>query len=300
MPLVRFHVDTTYTLYSLPYPDTYQEVWDSSNGTERYVYLTHSWLLSMYLDDCPKYAQFRCPTAEEKLKVVEAIRRGQLTYHAYPFNTEIEYGNADLARYAIQLTHHIDDLVANYPNTTGPNLNRRKTVVLQRDVPGITQSVIPILVSEGVRAISFGCNAASSPVAVPHNRPFIWRNDQTGDSMLALYNDGSYGWELDPVKHLRTYPNATFIGATLEDVADAFTSPECLSLLETVDGEMGDTWIYGMGSDPYKTGALRALMRAREQCGTDPLCETDPGNVSEGRSWGNFSRWLLKGVEHTW
>ncbi|KXS16332.1 hypothetical protein M427DRAFT_31468 [Gonapodya prolifera JEL478] len=343
-------VDRYFTKYFADAIEASRKVYETSNGTEKYIYTTHAWLLSMYLDECPPNARFKCPTEEEKRIVVEAIRRGDLTYHAFPFNTQIEYGSADLARSALQLTRHIDDLIASYPNTASPNRNRRKTVVSQRDVPGMTQAAIPILTSEGVRAVSFGCNAASAPVGVPHNRPFMWRNDGTGDEVLAMYNDGGYGWEMDPVKHLfylptdavnrtsgvvperpcpygaifawwawdnagpfpvedihtyyaqfrDTYPHAEFTGATLEDVADAFFSPECRPLLETIEGEMGDSWIYGVASDPYKTGAFRALMRAREECGRDPECEERPRYMGVERPWGNFSRWLLKGMEHTW
>lgn len=43
-------------------------------------------------------------------------------------------------------------------------------------------------------------------------------------------------------------------------------------ILPVVTGEIGDTWIYGVGSDPIKVRNYRAVMRMRSQCIWDGSC----------------------------
>eukprot|EP00483_Globobulimina_turgida_P013523 UN13548 len=57
---------------------------------------------------------------------------------------------------------------------------------------------------------------------------------------------------------------------------------------------MGDTWSWGISSDPWKNTAFRIAMRKRAQCLESNLCSYDSA------SFYNFSRLLLKNGEHTW
>jgi len=59
-------------------------------------------------------------------------------------------------------------------------------------------------------------------------------------------------------------------------------------------GEIGDTWIFGVQSDPVKTANFRAASRARAACIADPHCPSDTA------AFFNFSRLLVKVPEHTW
>jgi hypothetical protein len=43
----------------------------------------------------------------------------------------------------------------------------RKKVMSQRDVPGLTKAAIPIMLQNGVAALSIGTNGGSAPVNVP-------------------------------------------------------------------------------------------------------------------------------------
>lgn len=61
---------------------------------------------------------------------------------------------------------------------------------LQRDVPGLTRAAIPILVGQGIKAVSVGVNAGSAPPAVPHHTPFIWRDEQSNTQILAFWHPG--------------------------------------------------------------------------------------------------------------
>lgn len=37
-------------------------------------------------------------------------------------------------------------------------------------------------------------------------------------------------------------------------------------------GEIGDSWIHGVGSDPLRVADFRAASRARAACVADPAC----------------------------
>jgi hypothetical protein len=60
-------------------------------GADHYVYTTHSWLVSLYLN-CPNIPALRiqCPNGTEQADFLAAILRGDITWHAYPFNAQPE------------------------------------------------------------------------------------------------------------------------------------------------------------------------------------------------------------------
>ena len=62
--------------------------------------------------------------------------------------------------------------------------------LLQRDVPGMTRNAIPILVDEGVQAITIGVNGGSAPPGVPKNMPFIWRDKPSGKEIITAVHPG--------------------------------------------------------------------------------------------------------------
>ena len=61
----------------------------------------------------------------------------------------------------------------------------QKTVLSQRDVPGMTRSVVPLLVKRGVRGITVGVNDGSAPPAVP--KIFLWRDKATSTDVSYYY-----------------------------------------------------------------------------------------------------------------
>ena len=68
---------------------------------------------------------------------------------------------------------------------------RRKTVLSQRDVPGMSRAGVPVLAAAGVRAITVGVNGASTPPSVP--RAFVWRDPASGVSLPSMWHPGGYG-----------------------------------------------------------------------------------------------------------
>lgn len=62
----------------------------SSSGTinDAFVYTTHAWLLSLFFD-CPPGIGLECPDEAAVAELDAAIRRGDVTWHAGPFNAQV-------------------------------------------------------------------------------------------------------------------------------------------------------------------------------------------------------------------
>lgn len=69
-----------------------------------------------------------------------------------------------------------------------------KQTLSQRDVPGMTRAVLPILQANNVSAISVGVNGGSCPPRVP--KAFIWRDEESGTDMLTMSHP--YGYPNNP------------------------------------------------------------------------------------------------------
>ena len=284
-------------------------------GPERYTYLTHSFLVSLYLD-CPKQLGIYCPSPDEITAFEDAVNRGDIVWHALPHNFQAEFMDSDLLQYATTFTHELDQRF---------NLPLKK-VMSQRDVPGLTRAAIPILAYSGVTAISVGVNSGSAPPAVPKYTPFIWKDKRTRTSLIAFWHPGGYSdvpvdsaehcirarhfdhvlcgaWRGDnegphSVEEVLDIYNRTreaFRDAQVDvSTLDAFVTELEKDLpnldLPVVTDEIGDTWIYGVASDPARTAEFRALLRLRRAS----------GDRYDDAAFNKFSRLLLKIPEHTW
>jgi hypothetical protein len=131
-------------------------------------------------------------------------------------------------------------------------------------------------------------NPASTPPDVPDL--FVWR-DPNGSSLVTLYHHHVYGGVVlvpgsdlavaiemksdnqgphteDEIRTIyanlrHQFPNATITASNLSEVAnavDAFRDE-----LPVVTQEIGDTWIYGVPSDPVKVARYRETVRLRKQ-----------------------------------
>lgn len=299
-------------------------------------FLTHSYLISLYLD-CPQYLDIDCPSQRDVKAFEQAIQRGDIIWHAFPFNGQAEaFYDPGFFSYALQFTHQLD---------TRFNLTNKITMS-QRDVPGLTRSALPILASQGIKALSFGLNAGSAPPDVPHNQLFRWRfynnNNSNGNDngiekegeMLVFIHPGGYSgvpvdsaeecikvpalrialcssWKQDNEgppgvdevvevyqKVRRTFPSAQKV---VSSGFDDFTSQVVAALedgsldkdqLPLFEGEIGDSWIGGLASDPGKLAEYLQLLRLRKEL----LLNAD----NNGSTVTDFSRALLKIPEHTW
>lgn len=63
---------------------------DRSSGTitDTFVYTTHAWLLSLFFD-CPSGIGLECPDDAAVAELDAAIRQGDVTWHAGPFNSQV-------------------------------------------------------------------------------------------------------------------------------------------------------------------------------------------------------------------
>jgi hypothetical protein len=69
----------------------------------------------------------------------------------------------------------------------------RRPPLPQRDVPGLTRGVLPVMASHGVRALTVGVNGFSAPPGVPKRTPFIWRDEESGAEVVAMWHEGARG-----------------------------------------------------------------------------------------------------------
>ena len=258
-----------------------------------------------------------CPTLSQREYILnEGIKKGIIYWHAFPFNAQLEIYDESMTEFGLQLSrdcsHRFGAPVSN--------------TLSQRDVPGITKSAIPILKQYNVSAISIGVNGGSAP---PGTHPiFRWKyGEQSEDSMLTLVHPGSYGgvllkdtvylehfehalvmaWNDDnagppPVSKVLDWYNQTAVNFPAAKVfASSFTdfvhilqaTPSVYDALPVMEGEMGDSWSFGIQSDPYKLAAHRIAQSHRSQCIRSGRCLLNDSNFY------NFSRLLLKNGEHT-
>lgn len=287
-----------------------------------FSWMTQSWLISLYLD-CPSPFQYQnvslhCPTAKQREYFTnEGIKKGIIYWHAFPFNAQLEIYDESMIEFGLQLSrdcsHRFGAPVSN--------------TLSQRDVPGVTKSVIPILKRNNVSAISIGVNGGSAPPGGGYNM-FRWKYDEElEDSILTLVHPGSYGgvtlkdtvylehfehalvmaWNADnagppPVSKVLdwynqtafNFPNAEVFASSFTEFVDILKdTPSVHGTLPVVEGEMGDSWSFGIQSDPYKLAAHRIAQRHRSECIQSGKCSLDDSNFY------NFSRLLLKNGEHT-
>jgi hypothetical protein len=74
---------------------------------DRYIYTTHSYLLSLFLD-CPTGMGLHCPNSTTTAAVVDAIRSGAITWQAHLHNTQYEVYDVSLLEFGFDLTHDLD------------------------------------------------------------------------------------------------------------------------------------------------------------------------------------------------
>jgi hypothetical protein len=158
----------------------------AAGNKETYSYTTFSWLVSLFFS-CPPNATgvhtgatgkgprtiLHCPNETYKEEVRIAIKEGVLTWAAFPFNSELSAYDRSLIEFGINHTHALDDYFG----------VKRKITLPDRDVPGITRSLIPILLENGIGAINEAPNGAMHPTNVPP--AFIWKD---ADSVNHVVN----------------------------------------------------------------------------------------------------------------
>jgi hypothetical protein len=69
----------------------------SRGGPERLAFLTHSWLVNLFLE-CPARIGIACPNATTVAQFEAAVRAGDIVWHATPHNAHVSRAAAGPAR----------------------------------------------------------------------------------------------------------------------------------------------------------------------------------------------------------
>jgi len=88
------------------------------------------------------------------------------------------------------------------------------------------------------------------------------------------------------------FPGAQVVASTFDNFVNELIPFK--SNLPVFTGEIGDVWIQGISSDPYKMAQFRVMARARAACIESGQCYLNDPVMK------NMSRWLIKPPEHTW
>lgn len=116
-------------------------------GSQRYVWTTGSWLLYEYLEQA---------APEQRRQMEQAIARGDIAWHALPFNWQTELLDESMIAGSLALSDSLDRRFG--AKTTGAKMT---------DVPGHTRGLIAPLAAHGVTFLDIGVNGGSHPADLP-------------------------------------------------------------------------------------------------------------------------------------
>ena len=265
-------------------------------GSDHYVWTTGSWLLYEYLEQAE---------AEDRRRMEQAIADGDIAWHALPFSWQTELMDRSLISGSLSLSHSLDR-----------RFGRATTGAKMTDVPGHTRGLISPLADHGVNFLDIGVNGGSTPADLPPL--FLWK-DPDGASMVVMYHheygsiacvpgsdlamavvvrgDNSGPHTPQEIADIYTdlgqrFPHAEIVATNLTEIGNAIQPYRNHLPVET--REIGDTWIYGVASDPLKVARYRELCRLRESWISANKFQV--GDETDLR----LLRHLLLEAEHTW
>jgi hypothetical protein len=267
----------------------------NAGGKRRYVWTTGSWLLYQYLDQAGPV---------QRRAMEDAIRRGEIAWHALPFTWWSEILSQSLIEGGVGLSEALDH-----------RFGVRTTGAKTTDVPGHTRSLITPLAKHGVKFLDIGMNPVPAYPDVPPI--FLWKS-LSGASLPVAYHldyggsvrvpgsdlvvamcvrgDNSGPHTLAEIAKIHAdyaarFPQAEIVACNLSEIANAIAPYR--DRLPVVTGEIGDTWIYGPPSDPLKLARYREVARLRE--GWLAKDEFKCGDATDL----NLLRHMLLDTEHT-
>lgn len=258
------------------------------------------WTVGSFLVDYYK----RHATPEQLEKMDEAIRLGYFRWHGLAVTSHTELQSPEVLAYNLSVSRKLD-------RAYGVHTIAAKMT----DVPGHTIALVRPLSEAGIRYLHIGVNPSSRVPRVPE--VFRWRRD--GHEVIVHYS-AQYGQAIsipgfdEALEFAHTNDNrgpqdaaqveaelariqAKYPGAVVEaSTLDAFAASleKIRDRLPVVEEEIADTWIHGVGSDPYKVCRYKALCTlAHEWLASGRLTEDTPG-------YANFMCNLMLIAEHTW
>ncbi len=267
------------------------------SGADRYTWTTGSWLLYEYLEQA---------SADARKRMEQAIAAGDIAWHALPFSWQTEVLDRSMISGAIGFSKSLDKRFGR--TTTGAKMT---------DVPGHTLGLIGPLADNGVKFLHIGVNSASTPPEVP--ALFMWK-DSAGATLIVMYQHKGYGGvvripgsdlavaiemaddnagphSIDEIRKIyadlrQQFPGATIMASNLSEIAN--TVHPYFDQLPVVTDEIGDTWIYGVPSDPVKVARYREVARLRGEWIAEGQIK-----IGDETDLAFLRRFALFG-EHTW
>lgn len=266
----------------------------NTKTSKSFIWTTGSWIIKEGLEHS---------TEEQKEKLIKAIKDGNIVAHALPFTVHSELLDSDTFDYGLSIVDSIDAI------------RGQKTVAAKMtDVPGHTKAIVPLLASHGIKLLHIGVNGVSAVPEVPEC--FLWK---CGESEVVVVYSGAYGGAfkselIDEVLYFdhtvdnRGAPSPERVKQKLDEIQGEFPDYEvsagtldefaqCIwqvkDKLPVFEGEIGDSWIHGSATDPYKSASLRELTGLKKKWLQDGSMKRDSSEYE------SFSDALLCIAEHT-
>lgn len=263
------------------------------DSPKKFVWTVGSYLVQYYMEHADK-------EGIESLK--KAISMGNVEWHCLPCTTHTELMSAEIFKYGLEIGKNLDCM-----------FGKHHFAAKMTDVPGHTIAMVPYLVQYGVKYLHIGINAASRPVDVPelcivkygedeiilnyakdYGEACVFKNialefAHTADN-VGPPDEKAVHYEMKRLK--QKYPNAEILSGSLEDFAQEVLPYK--DELPVIIGEMGDTWIHGISTDPFKTAMIREMNRIAERWKLE-----QPQGVYT-KEYRKFMEYLLLLCEHTW
>jgi len=268
----------------------------AEEGEAGFIWTTGSWLIYECLTN-------GTPAQQEQME--QAISKGYIAWHGLPFTTHTELLDAELFDYGLSLSRQLD-----------ARFGRQTVAAKMTDVPGHTRAIIPHMARSGIAYLHLGVNPASAVPSVPNI--FRWRGSDSTEIIVNYAADYGDTLGIEGLNEIMVFAHtgdncgppaiesirqqfaelaARYPGAIIEaSTMDRFTQKLLAyrEQLPVIEEEIGDTWIHGTASDPWKLAAYRALLRLRWQW-------LEQGRFDHGsREYATFSDQLLLVAEHTW
>lgn len=264
---------------------------EAKEGQKNFVWTVGSFLIEYYLEH-----------GKDPAMLEEAIARGDIVWHGLPVTTHTELMDGKLMEYGLSIAQRLDQ-----------RFGRHTIAAKMTDVPSHTHAMVPYLAKAGIQYLHVGVNGSSKLVDLP---PLC--RLRYGDSEIVLDYAPAYGAssvfgeyamefahtadnmgppQPEDVRRsmeemAEKYPGAEIVSGTMDDFAKLVLAHK--DQLPVVTEELGDTWIHGGATDPYKAGAYQELLRLRDKWeAADPAAKDSP-------AWRELCRNLLMICEHTW
>ncbi len=258
------------------------------------------WTLGSYLIDY----YFRHGDEESCRKLESAIQKGYICWHGLPCTTHTELLDKELFQYGLSVGKRLDE-----------RFGRQTICAKMTDVPGHSIAIVDDLADAGISFLHIGVNASSKVPEVPGT--FVWRH---GEKEIIVQYSAQYGApgyvegmdevlefahtgdnlgpqsaeavEAEIARIQALYPNAVVEASTMDAYARKLL--EVKDTLPVVEEEIGDTWIHGVGSDPWRISRYRALVGLKNKW-------TSEGKLTPDCDfYDDFMMNLYLIAEHTW